>query len=152
MNQFIEFSFCLPFYDLFNRHWFSGTEKMVDDDVDFKALADYFHIKLDKDLLTKNFEKTTKDKGDIFVLMNPDDRFQFIYLDFFNDPTDQAAMIQLAVRCRNEHEMKVYKLLQPLMHKGAPRSALAIDWYNNQLGSYISDPTFHLKGRTVHFL
>jgi hypothetical protein len=152
MNDFIEFSFHLPFYDLFNRHWFSADEEMVADDTDFVNLANFFNVKLDKNLLTDNYEKTGINKGDIFVLMHPNDRFQFIYLDFFKDLTDQAAMVKLAVRCRSEHEMKVYKFMRALMHKGSPRSALAIDWYNNQLGNYVENPTFHLKGRTVHFL
>ncbi len=153
MNDFVEFSFHLPFYDLFNRNWFSSTEAMVDDDTDFAHLAHFFDIKLDKKLLTERFEERWADsKGDIFVLLNPNDHFQFIYLDFLRDPTDQAAMIQLAVRCRIEHEDKVLKLLRPLMHKGSPRSALAIDWYNHSLQSYLKNPSFHLKGRTVHFL
>ncbi len=153
MNDFVEFSFHLPFYDLFCKNWFSSTEEMVDDATDFVNLADFFDVKLDKKRLTESFEQRwTENKGDIFVFLSPNDHFQFIYLDFLRDPTDQAAMIQLAVCCRIEHEKKVLDLLRPIMHKGCPRSALSMDWYNQSLQSYLKNPAFHLKGRTIHFL
>ena len=151
MNNFVEFTLHLPFYDLFNRHWFDAGLEMVDDDVDFMALAHFFGAKTDKAQLTAFFENAPIGGGDIFVLMQPDDRFQFIYLDFFKEKTDQAAMVQLSVRCREEHEMRVFELLRPLVMKGSPRSALSIDWHNGQLRRSLDDPGFFLKGRTVHF-
>jgi hypothetical protein len=149
MDHYVEYSFHLPFYDLIYNNW-SSLEAL--DNHEIVAIAQWLGVAFDLDALTKEYEKVSIGKGDIFVFLHQKDKEKFLYFDFFNEATDQCGMIQFGLRCLRSERETALRLIEPLFYKTSPRSALSMDWSNQILSRSIENPDFYLKNRKIHFL
>jgi hypothetical protein len=148
MNNYIEFSFHLPFYDLIYDSW---SDLNVLDNHEIIAIAEWMDVAFDIEILTKEYEKTVPNHGDIFIFYNTIDKEKFLYFDLFNEKTDQCGMIQFGLRCLHSERETALQLLDPLFYKNSPRSALSMDWSNQMMFRSIENSDFYLKKRRLFF-
>ncbi|MDX2360162.1 MAG: hypothetical protein QNK23_05120 [Crocinitomicaceae bacterium] len=126
--DYVEFSFALPFGDLFFEDWNENDWKK--DGKQINEISEDLCIPFDFEYLDGRFEN---DSIDVEVFHKPNDSEEFISIEFADDPTDQCGMVILGVRCLKEKENKIRESLFDLYKKGQPRSSFSIDYFNQTL-------------------
>lgn len=152
IQNYLEFSFALPFGDLFFENW--NYDEWKKDGKEINTVSEYLKIPIDFKYLFNKFEN---ESIDIDVFHNPNNLEEFISVEFVDDPTDQCGMVVLGVRCLKNKEKKIIEILFELYKKRQPRSNFNIDYFNqsNYKRTFNSDFYFYEcqkpKGRRKQF-
>ena len=146
--EYVELSFSMPFYEMYYPvdNWDESFSKKP------PVLLELCHamsIKIDLEFLFSEFEDTKINQGNIYIFYLSDKNESFIYFDFFKDPTDQMAMIQLGVRIKIVNKTAIKKNLEKLYFKSTTRSNFQEDYFNQLLNSIATNRIPNIE-RTIH--
>lgn len=110
MNEYVEVSCYLPFFDLLDSPYLPHVEVYEEEgqESDFAELVRRFCTTLDVEELYARYmaygnNVESVGRGDVFVFHKRDDRESFLLLDLFHDFTDQHNMVRLGIRCTVQH-------------------------------------------------
>jgi len=141
MHNYVENSFCLPYYELLYKEWLGDSENMIDEPL-FQVLVDTLRINVDKKII----EKRRVEKGKIIDTFHSlSDVGIFLYIDHFKDPTDQNDMVKVAIRYKKISIKEIEPLFFKLYEKSSPRCNFEIDYWNQSVYNIIFNSEFYLS-------
>ena len=126
LYDYVENSFCLPYYELIYEEWKEDTAEMIDEHL-FYSLVNRLEITVDTSIIEKR--RTEVDKI-IDTFHSISDVGTYLYIDHFRDPTDQNDMIKVAIRYKKEKINEIQPLFFGLYTKSSPRCNFEIDYWN----------------------
>lgn len=151
--DFVEFSFCLPVFDLFYLKW---EDNLTKSGKELKEICQILKIEIDVEFIESEYWK--EDNNNVFIFHSKTSVNNFILLDLLKDDYDQCNMITIAVRVHKDFDIIIRDLLLTLYKKSSPRSNFQIDYFNNHYYRQVFHSSFYfyqqkieLNRKQLHF-
>ena len=77
---------------------------LIQNPKDFEMLCKLLSLNIDPEWLEKEYDDVERGQGDAYLFQSHDG---CLFLDLFNEPTDQNEMILVGVRCKEELYVQV---------------------------------------------
>jgi DNA adenine methylase len=147
IDNYVEFSFCLPINDLFYEKW--DEDKPKPDGKEITSISKTLRATFDQGEIEKDYWGQT---NNVEVYHSKDDKEVFIMFYLIRDPYDQCDMIYIGVRCNRRDDIEIRDVLLSLYKKGNARSNFEIDYFNQSLYRQIfnSDFYFYKKEQNIN--
>lgn len=136
--KYIEYSFRLPFYELYYPSMdFLDADPQDTSQIE-KVLA-ALGININLNWLFEYYNNLPTSQNSVFVAYSKTNPEQFLFLDLFKDPTDQMSVITFGIRLAYGSKTTLKKLLAPIYLKSTTRSNFEEDYFNHKLKRFCTE-------------
>jgi hypothetical protein len=137
MENYMEFEFALPIYDLLGDRLWESFEKLC-------QILDIFIEEAFLDERHESYFDHCTEKGKIVVFRSKKDMKQFLWIDMYYEPTDQMDTVGIGIKCKNELALEVRNSCKKLIKDSQITTFLKSGNYLN-LDSRIDPALFESK-------
>ena len=141
VNDFIEMSMCLPFYDLLYG-FFENYQKRIDKEKYIWILSSKYGFNINEENIITN---ARSDDQVLEIYHSSKNRGSFFCFDHFKEPTDQNDMIKVVVRVLISDFDYVFRIFKTIYMKSGPRCNLQVDHWNQSYYRKIFNSQFYMK-------
>ena len=118
---------------------------LIQNPKDFEMLCKLLSLNIDPEWLEKEYDDVERGQGDAYLFQSHDG---CLFLDLFNEPTDQNEMILVGVRCKEELYVQVKVAIISIYEK-APVKGAQVDEGTNILDKLIDDNNCPIERPTI---
>lgn len=145
MNNYIEFSLYVPFFDIIDD---------TDESASLETLRKQLKLSFNTEELYQKYLSygeypDSTGKGDVFVFFNGEDKESFLFIDLFNGFTDQHSMVKIGVRCGINHGAEIKNILNQIWERVEIKSKIE-EYYDDSLKREISPARYPKEIRYGH--
>ncbi len=132
-NAMYDFVFIVSIFDL------------IENPNDFEMLCKSLSLNIDPEWLEKEYDDVERGQGDAYLFQSHDG---CLFLDLFNEPTDQNEMILVGVRCKKELYVQI-KIAVTSIYEKAPVKGVQVDEGINILDKLINSNNYPIERSTI---
>ena len=118
---------------------------LIENPNDLEILCKLLGLNIDPEWLEKEYNDVERGQGDAYLFQSHDG---CLFLDLFNEPTDQNEMIMVGVRCKEERYIQAKVAIKSIYEK-APVKGVQVDEGTNILDKLIDSANYPIERPTI---